>query len=53
MQVHDELVLEVPRDEMAQIILLLREQMSGAYKLIVPLKVDVKTGQNWYSMEPA
>ena len=30
---------------------LVREKMSNAYELVVPLKVDVKVGQNWYEME--
>ncbi len=53
LQVHDELVLEVPEEELARVVALVREQMSSAYELVVPLKVDVKIGQNWYDMEPA
>jgi DNA polymerase-1 len=53
LQVHDELVLEVPEDELNQIVSLVRDQMRTAYELVVPLKVDVKIGQNWYEMEPA
>jgi DNA polymerase-1 len=51
LQVHDELVLEVPEDELNQVVSLVREQMRKAYELVVPLKVDVKIGQNWYEME--
>jgi DNA polymerase-1 len=51
LQVHDELVLEVPEEELEQIVLLVREQMSGAFQLVVPLKVDVKVGANWYEMQ--
>jgi DNA polymerase-1 len=51
LQVHDELVLEVPEDEIKQVVPLVREQMMGAYELVVPLKVDVKVGRNWYEME--
>jgi DNA polymerase-1 len=51
LQVHDELVLETPDDEVQPVAALLRQQMSGAYELAVPLKVDVKVGQNWYEME--
>ena len=51
LQVHDELVLEVPEDELGEVVPLLCEQMSSAYELVVPLKVDVKVGQNWYEME--
>ena len=46
-------MLEVPEDELTEVVALLREQMSNAYKLVVPLKVDVKIGQNWYDMELA
>jgi DNA polymerase-1 len=53
LQVHDELVLEAPEDEVPRIVPLLREQMSSAYELVVPLKVDVKVGWDWYEMEAA
>lgn len=53
LQVHDELVLETPAEELSRIVPLLREQMSKAYELVVPLKVDVKVGQDWYEMEAA
>jgi DNA polymerase-1 len=53
LQVHDELVLEVPEVELPQVVPLVREHMSNAYALVVPLKVDVKVGQNWYDMQPA
>jgi DNA polymerase-1 len=53
LQVHDELVLEVPTDELTKIVSMLRKQMSSAFELVVPLKVDVKIGQNWYDMELA
>ncbi len=51
LQVHDELVLEAPEDEVGTAIKLTREVMSGAYALRVPLKVDVEVGQNWLEME--
>ena len=51
LQVHDELVLEVPPDERATVVNLVRETMESAYELSVPLKVDVEVGQNWYEME--
>jgi len=51
LQVHDELVLEVPDAELTQVVTLVKQEMSGAYELVVPLKVDVKVGQNWYEME--
>lgn len=50
LQVHDEIVLEVPRPELAQIVDLAREIMEGAFTLSVPLKVDVEVGENWLDM---
>ncbi len=50
LQVHDELVLEAPEDECERAIALLREAMGQAFKLIVPLKVDVEVGTNWEAM---
>ena len=51
LQVHDELVLETPADEVPTVVPLVREVMSSAFRLAVPLKVDVETGQNWLEME--
>ncbi len=48
LQVHDELVLEVPEDELERMQQLLREVMEGALELDVPLKVDVSHGLDWY-----
>ena len=50
LQVHDELLLEVPRDEVARLVPALRETMEGALALDVPLTVDVKAGDDWESM---
>ncbi|HXG26087.1 MAG TPA: DNA polymerase I [Candidatus Binatia bacterium] len=52
LSVHDELLLEVPRDEVERLIPVLRETMEGALPLDVPLTVDVKVGQNWEAMTP-
>ncbi|HUQ43741.1 MAG TPA: DNA polymerase I, partial [Candidatus Limnocylindria bacterium] len=52
LQVHDELLLEVPKDEVDRLIPLLREVMEGALPLDVPLTVDVKVGTDWESMTP-
>ena len=51
LQVHDELVLEVPEEELAEVAPLTIEIMEGAYKLDAPLKVDAKVGRNWLEME--
>jgi DNA polymerase-1 len=47
MQVHDELVLEVPDAELAEVKRELPKLMSGVAKLAVPLVVDVGAGPNW------
>ncbi len=52
LQVHDELLLEVPREEVDRLIPLLRETMESALPLDVPLTVDVKVGTDWESMTP-
>jgi DNA polymerase I len=52
LQVHDELVLESPEEEVERAVALVREAMSGAVELVVPLVVDVKVGQNWQEMTP-
>ncbi|MHC4515692.1 MAG: DNA polymerase I, partial [Planctomycetota bacterium] len=47
LQVHDELVLDVPEAELDQVKLLLKECMEGAAELNVPLEVDMGHGKNW------
>lgn len=47
-QVHDELVFTVPKDEIEIMKELVRDTMENAYNLEVPLKVDVELGSNWY-----
>ncbi len=51
LQVHDELVLEVPEDEVSAVGRLVREVMESAFELKVPLVVDVAAGTNWRDME--
>ena len=51
LQVHDELIFEVPEDELEQMKQLAPEVMSTALELSLPVKVDVKTGENWGQME--
>ena len=53
LQVHDELIFEVPQEEMEIMRELVPEVMSTALALNVPLKVDLKTGRNWGEMEPS
>jgi DNA polymerase-1 len=47
MQVHDELVFEIPETEVEEVIPELVSHMSGAAELAVPLRVDVGRGANW------
>jgi len=47
LQIHDELVFEAPPGELDRLGRLVREEMSGAAALSVPLKVDLKAGTNW------
>ncbi len=51
LQVHDELIFEVPEAELEEMRQLAPEIMSTALKLSVPLKVDIKIGKNWGEME--
>jgi DNA polymerase-1 len=47
LQVHDELVFEVPEKQARHAGELVREAMEDAFLMSVPLKVEVKTGRNW------
>jgi DNA polymerase-1 len=49
--VHDELVFEVPPEEVEAVAKLVREEMTGAMQLSVPLKVDVAAGPNWLEVD--
>ena len=51
LQVHDELVLEVPEGELEVVAPLVKSTMEGAFQLDAPLKVDMKVGKNWLEME--
>lgn len=50
MQVHDELIFEYPPKEEEQLFEIVKREMENAEKLKVPLKVDMKKGQNWGEM---
>jgi len=50
LQVHDELIFEVPQDELEEVRQLVPKIMSTALELSIPLKVDTKTGTNWGEM---
>jgi len=48
LQVHDELIINVLEDEVDEVKKLTQEVMENAFKLEVPLKVEISTGSNWY-----
>jgi DNA polymerase-1 len=53
LQVHDELIFEGPRAEVDRVRELCLEIMPQSLDLVVPLKVDIKTGKNWGELEVA
>ena len=53
LQVHDELVLTVPKKRLKEISELVGETMANVYPLKVPLVVNCKAGPNWLDMEPS
>ena len=51
LQIHDELVFDLPGDELDALTRLVVEEMTQAHPLRVPLVVDVKSGDNWAACE--
>ena len=51
LQVHDELLFEVPEDEIELMRGLVREKMENVHKLSVPLLVELGVGPNWRDVE--
>ena len=49
LQVHDELLLEVPEDEVEAVGRMVVEEMEGALELKVPLAVETGIGESWYA----
>ncbi|RRJ88931.1 DNA polymerase I [Paenimyroides tangerinum] len=47
LQVHDELVFDVPKDELEAIKPMIKQEMENAFKLIVPLEVEIGVGNDW------
>jgi len=52
MQVHDELLVEVPEREVKQVSEILKHEMETAVSLDVPLVADVGVGENWMDAKP-
>ncbi len=51
MQVHDELIFELPPEEEMELRKLVKYEMENSLELMVPLTVSIKTGKNWDEME--
>ena len=51
LQVHDELLFELPQEEVEELGQLVLQIMPKALEISVPLKIDVKTGRNWDEMK--
>jgi DNA polymerase-1 len=51
LQVHDELILQVPRGEEEQAARVLKEEMENAVELRVPLLVEIHTGADWHALK--
>jgi DNA polymerase-1 len=51
LQVHDELIFEVPEGEIAAMRVIVPQIMAGAFQLRVPIRVDIKMGTRWGDME--
>ena len=47
LQVHDELIFEVPEHEAGQVMPMIKQEMESVYPLSIPLKVDINKGRNW------
>lgn len=51
LQIHDELLFDLPKKEVKEFTLLVKDKMENVLKLDVPIRVDVKVGKNWAEME--
>ena len=51
LQVHDELVLECPKDELEKTAKVVQETMANAYALDIPLSTEARFGVNWGEMK--
>ncbi len=51
LQVHDELVLECPADELKATARVVQQVMEDAYALVIPLTTEARWGQNWGDMQ--
>ncbi|MFZ5810346.1 MAG: DNA polymerase I [Chloroflexota bacterium] len=52
LQVHDELVLECPKEEAYPSAQIMKRVMESAFPLVIPLKTETRMGENWYDLQP-
>jgi DNA polymerase-1 len=52
LQVHDELVLESPRDELLNAARVVQQVMENAYPISIPLSTEARWGKNWGNLQP-
>ncbi len=52
LQVHDELLLECPKEEALDTARIVKQVMESAYPLCIPLKTDTRYGENWDDLQP-
>lgn len=51
LQVHDELIFDVDKDELDVVLTLVKKEMEAAFEMAVPLKVDGGYAKNWYALK--
>ena len=51
LQVHDELIFEVPREELHDVTVMVSDLMPNAIELLVPVEVEIKVGDTWGEMK--
>ncbi|MBI1911542.1 MAG: DNA polymerase I [Deltaproteobacteria bacterium] len=51
LQIHDELVFEVAEDESADMAVMIKREMEGVIRLNIPVEVNLKSGNNWKTVE--
>jgi DNA polymerase I len=52
LQVHDELILECPKEEVSQTIAVVKQVMENAYSISIPLETEARFGENWGNLQP-
>ena len=51
LQIHDELIFDVPKDELPVVYKIVKNKMENVVELHVPLVVDINYGENWYECD--